>query len=79
MEYLSVKQVAQRLQISPAAVYELCAARRLPHLRLGLGRGTIRIRTEDLAAFLESCAVKAHALANAAGLKHIRLPEDGSP
>jgi excisionase family DNA binding protein len=49
---LSVRQVAERLQCSAATVYALCAAKLLPHSRVGLGRGIIRISEADLAAYL---------------------------
>jgi excisionase family DNA binding protein len=49
---LTVKQAAERLQCSPATVYQLCAARLLPHSRVGLGRGVIRISEADIAAYL---------------------------
>ncbi|MBI3408978.1 MAG: helix-turn-helix domain-containing protein [Planctomycetes bacterium] len=43
MDNLTVKQVAQRLGISAATVYALCNRRLLSHIRIGLGRGTVRI------------------------------------
>jgi excisionase family DNA binding protein len=49
---LTVKQTAERLQCSPATVYQLCAAKLLPHSRVGLGRGVIRIAEADLAGYL---------------------------
>jgi excisionase family DNA binding protein len=49
---LTVKQAAERLQCSPATVYQLCAARLLPHSRVGLGRGVIRIAEADLDRYL---------------------------
>jgi len=69
-EFLTAKEVAERLRISLAMVYLLCAQGKLPHLRLGLRRGTIRVRECDLAAFVEECRTK-HPT-NAAGLKHIK-------
>jgi excisionase family DNA binding protein len=48
---LSVAEAADRLGVSPRTLYRLCAEGRLPHQHLGTGRGTIRIRPEDLAAF----------------------------
>jgi len=52
MKYLTVKQVAERLQVSAATVYQLCAEQRLGHRRIGLGRGTIRISEEQLQHYL---------------------------
>lgn len=45
---LTVKQAAERLRISPALLYALCAAGKIRHERHGLGRGTIRITQEAL-------------------------------
>ncbi len=51
---LTVKQAAARLQCSPATVYQLCALKILPHSRVGLGRGVIRIAEGDIHAYLTS-------------------------
>ncbi len=40
--------------------YQLCAERRLAHVRLGMRRGAIRIREEDLDDFLGRAAVPRH-------------------
>ena len=44
MKLLTVREAAERLGCSEALVYLLCSERRLPHVRLGTGRGTIRIQ-----------------------------------
>jgi excisionase family DNA binding protein len=74
MAFLKVLQVAEHLQTSPALVYQLCAEKKIPHVRVGMGRGAIRIDEADLAAFIETCRVGPHGMKNTAGLKHIRLP-----
>jgi hypothetical protein len=51
-------------------VYLLCSERRLPHVRLGTGRGTIRIAEDDINEFVKNCRIDAHSLSK--GLKHIR-------
>jgi excisionase family DNA binding protein len=51
---LSVKQAAARLQCSKATVYLLCSAKVLPHSRVGLGRGVIRIAEADIDRYLAS-------------------------
>ncbi len=51
---LSVKQCADRLGVSAALVYALCAARRIRHERHGLGRGTIRVSQEALEEYRRS-------------------------
>lgn len=53
MDLLTVKQVAQRLNISPSFVYELLKSGRLKHYRLGKGQGGLRISEKQLAAYLE--------------------------
>lgn len=52
---LTVKQVAEQLQMSPTSVYDLIARGRLVVLRLGPRGGAIRVRGEDLEAYLSSC------------------------
>jgi excisionase family DNA binding protein len=47
-----VKQAAERLGVSAATVYQLCAAKLLPHSRVGLGRGVIRITEADIDRYL---------------------------
>jgi hypothetical protein len=42
-KYLSVREYAIEYGISPATVYAMCARKKLAHVRLGVGRGTIRI------------------------------------
>jgi len=57
-ECLSVKQVAERLSLSTATIYRLCAERKLAHVRVGARYGAIRIREQDLQVFLHSCEVR---------------------
>ncbi len=52
---LTVKQVAEQLQMSPTSGYDLIARGRLVALRLGPRNGAIRIRSEDLESYLTSC------------------------
>ncbi len=52
---MKVREAAKRLEVSASIVYGLCAQGRLPHVRVGLGRGTIRISEDDVRSFLESC------------------------
>ncbi len=40
---LTVKEYATLFGVSAATVYAMCASGKLPHVRLGVGRGTIRI------------------------------------
>ena len=52
---MNVREAAKRLGVSTSIAYGICAQGRLPHVRVGLGRGTIRISEDDLQAFMESC------------------------
>jgi len=52
MNSLTVKQAAERLGVSAATVYQLCAAKLLAHSRVGLGRGVIRITEADIDRYL---------------------------
>ncbi len=52
---MDVREAARRLEVSIATVYGLCGQGRMPHARVGLGRGVIRISEDDLRAFVESC------------------------
>jgi excisionase family DNA binding protein len=74
---LTVKQVAEALAVSEQTVYLLCAEKRLRHLRIGTGRGVVRVRPEDLEAFIENCKVDPQFPMNATGLKHIKSSSDG--
>lgn len=59
MNWLTVKEAAERARVSPEMVYQWAAEKRLPHYRAG-GRGTrgkILIKPEDLAEFMESLRV----------------------
>jgi len=45
---LSVAEAAKQLRCSASTIYRLCDGGRMPHYRLGAGRGVIRIRLADL-------------------------------
>ena len=53
MTLLTVKEVCQQLSVSPACVYALVKAGELPSVRIGTGRGTIRVVEEDVKSFVE--------------------------
>lgn len=46
-KYLSVREYAVEYGVSPATVYAMCAQKKLAHVRLGVGRGTIRIPADQ--------------------------------
>jgi excisionase family DNA binding protein len=56
---LTVRQVAERLGVSPSCVYTLCAAGRIRHERHGLGRGVIRIPEDALEEYRLRCVREA--------------------
>ncbi len=55
---LTIKEAAERLNLCQATVYELCAQRKLRHVRLGVGRGTIRVSEADLDQYLQEATVQ---------------------
>src|SRR5262245_47985361 len=54
----TVKEVAEVLSISAQAVYQLCAKKKLRHLRLGIGRGTLRIPASALDEFVTQSTIQ---------------------
>jgi excisionase family DNA binding protein len=74
---LTVREVADRLRLSVSQVYALCASGKLPHLRFGNGRGTIRVTEAQLQEFIEACEVTPVA-SLPEGLTHIRQPGERS-
>jgi excisionase family DNA binding protein len=57
LELRTVAEAAGQLRLSDGAIYDLCRRGRLPHLRLGRGRGAIRIAQTDIDGYLERCFV----------------------
>lgn len=55
---LTVKEAAVRLRVSAATVYALCAARKLRHQRVGVGRGKIVIPPDALDEYLVKGTVR---------------------
>lgn len=49
---LTVQQAAARLSVSPALVYSLISGRKLRFVRVGNGRGRIRIPDEAIEEYL---------------------------
>lgn len=54
---LTVKQVAEKLGVSPTTIYGLCQRRKLRHVRVGLGRGAVRIEEKDLDDYVNGATV----------------------
>lgn len=51
---LNVREAAEYLAVSPALLYRLVADRQIQHVRVGVGRGTIRFRITDLEQYKHS-------------------------
>ncbi len=51
---LTVKELAQRLRVSEATAYILVKQGKIASYRIGGNRGAIRIRPEDVVAYLAS-------------------------
>jgi excisionase family DNA binding protein len=51
-KFLSVREVARRLNVSPPTVYRRIAEGELPAFRVGEGRGPIRISERELTEWL---------------------------
>jgi excisionase family DNA binding protein len=76
MSVLTVKEVAEQLKVSPGCVYQLVAERKLGHVRVGCGRGAIRVPESDLQVFLTQSKVEPKATTLVVtGLRHIKLAE----
>jgi len=54
--YLTVKEVAEILRVSPDSVYRLLDKRDIPFYQLG---GSRRISVDDLQKYLDACYVQA--------------------
>lgn len=55
---MNVRQAAAMLECSVTTTYALLRAGRLPHRRVGLGRGAIRVAREDVEAFMQASRVE---------------------
>jgi excisionase family DNA binding protein len=73
---MTVAQAARELEVSVGTIYALCRDGRLGHLRIGLGRGTIRIEESDIESFRRESRVAASsrpAADNHVELRHIKI------
>lgn len=57
-EFLTVKQAARHLNVSPSCVYRLCTTNKLTHYKFGDGRGAVRIRRADLLDMIHDCRIE---------------------
>lgn len=54
----SVRQVAAQLGLAATTVYSMCRQRQIMHVRIGTGRGAIRISADALATYLSQATVQ---------------------
>jgi excisionase family DNA binding protein len=54
----TVSEAAPKLRLSAASVYALCAAKKLRHQRVGVGRGKILIPADAIDEYLAKGTVK---------------------
>jgi excisionase family DNA binding protein len=74
---LTIAEVARELGLSTDAVYGLCRSGKLAHYRIGERGGTIKVKPEDVTAYLASCRIETAQARKAEGrlgnLKHIKV------
>ncbi len=72
---LTVKQTAERLNVSQNTIYSLISNGKIPCHRIGLGRGAIRIAEADLAEFLQQSLVVCERtpVRRRSPMKHLKL------
>ena len=73
--FLTVKDAAEQLNVSPNTIYALVSNHRLACNRIGLGRGAIRIAQNDLDAFVQSSKSSGapESIPRSSRLKHIKF------
>jgi len=74
---LTIKQVAEKLNVSISLAYALVGRGMLASHRIGPNRGAIRVHEADLAAYLDSTRCRPtneRTKPRRKKLKHIRLP-----
>jgi len=55
---LTVREAAEKMRLSAATVYALCAAKKLRHQRVGPGRGKLLIPLDALTEYLAKGTVQ---------------------
>jgi excisionase family DNA binding protein len=68
----TVAQAAGRLGISQSLLYAMVQEKKIPHRRVGVGKGRILFTDEDIGCYLESCRVQAFALPTAVTFTHTK-------
>jgi excisionase family DNA binding protein len=57
-KFLTVKEVAEFLNVSNSLIYKLCTTQRLRHFRFGDDRGAIRVGRAELEEFVKRCKIE---------------------
>jgi excisionase family DNA binding protein len=70
MRTYQVQEVAKLLGVAASTVYDMARQRKIPHRRIGTGRGRIVFTEEDVQAFLDSSKVEALTLPAAIKFTH---------
>lgn len=76
---LTVKDVAERLNVSVSTVYEILQSGLLPCVKVGLRGGAIRVSEDDLNAYITACRSGGHGTFTAPAtlvtekLRHLRV------
>lgn len=74
---LTVKQVAMRLNVSQSCIYQLVETGKIPHHRIGTGRGAIRFTEANLEEYLvgaqQNAAAYTPSIPSQRKLKHLKL------
>jgi excisionase family DNA binding protein len=72
MRTYQVQEVAKLLGVAASTVYDLTRQRKIPHRRIGTGRGRIVFTEQDVEDFLVSCKVEALSLPTSFKFTHGR-------
>ncbi len=58
----TAQSTAKQLGIGLSTLYDLARQRKIPHRRVGLGRGRLMFTDQDIQEYLASCKVEAGSL-----------------
>ena len=75
---MTVKQAAERLEVSAATVYGLIAAGKLRCHRIGLGRGAIRMSETHVVQYLEGAEPTPRSVPASVPARHVKLKHQRS-
>ena len=76
-EFMTVKQAARHMNVSPSCVYRLCSIGKLAHYKFGDGQGAVRIRRTDLLDMIQGCRVEKEEGEAGAGARRKPVKQSG--